>query len=247
MEAALPLGYGYLLVLFRSAALVMVLPALSMQTVPARVRLSIAAVFALAAFLGAGAPPVEVPANLVLLVFATARETLLGALAGVGARWVLEAATSAGQVAGNAMGLGYGAQISPLTGADTPALGQFLALFALGAAVVLGVHREAAIWLCRSVVSTPPGGPVDLRTLGAQALAHGINGVGLGARVAFPVVVAVTGAHLALGLAGRFAPQLNLQSIGFTVALLAGGAAFSLFGPGAAELIARAAVAAIVH
>lgn len=247
MEATLPVAYGYLLVLFRCTALVAVAPALSARTIPARVRIGVAAVLAGAAFLGAGAPAVDVPSSLGVLVLAAGHETLLGLLAGIGARWVLEAAAAAGHIAGLTMGLGYGAQLSPFTGADSPALAQLLSMIAMGSAVALGVHREAVLWLCRSLARQPPGVLGSLRDVGAQAIGQGIEGLGLGARVAFPIMVAVTSAHFALGLASRFAPQVNLQSVGFSLSLLAGGATLYLFGPSAAELVARAAVAALTH
>jgi flagellar biosynthesis protein FliR len=42
-------------------------------------------------------------------------------------------------------------------------------------------------------------------------------------------------------LLNRAAPQLNIANIGFTIALLAGGAAFYLIAPGAAVMAAQAA------
>jgi flagellar biosynthetic protein FliR len=247
VEAVLPPAYGYLLVLFRCAALAMVAPGLSSRTVPVRVRMAAAVLFAFAAWSGSGAPPVAVPASIGGLALGAARETLLGGLGGLGARWVLEAATAAGQIAGLSTGLGYAAQISPLTGTDSPAVGQLLSMLALVGAIALGLHREIVLWLCRSLVEAPPGAAAGFRQLAAQALGQGIFGLALGFRAAFPLLVAVTAGHFALGLAGRFAPQINLQSIGFSVTLLAGGAALYLFGPGAVALIARQTVAALTH
>lgn len=247
MEALLPHAYGYLIVLFRCTGLVMVTPGLGSRTVPARIRLAAATLFALAAWSGSGAAALPVPESVAVLVLQAGREALVGIAGGIGAAWVLEAATSAGHMAGTTMGLGYGAQISPLTGSDSPALSQLISMTALASAVAMGIHREALLWLCRSLQSAPPGSAVDLRSLGTQALGQGILGMGLGARVAFPMLIAVTSGHFALGLAGKFAPQISLQSIGFSVALLAGGAAVYLFGPQASEVVARAAVAALTH
>jgi flagellar biosynthetic protein FliR len=44
---------------------------------------------------------------------------------------------------------------------------------------------------------------------------------------------------------GRTAQQLNLGTVGFSIAILAGGGALYLVAPGAAEMAARAAVAAM--
>jgi len=75
-------------------------------------------------------------------------------------------------------------------------------------------------------------------------VSQAVLGVGLSVRIAFPVLVATFAGHAALALAGRFSPQLNLQSIGFSIALLAGGAALYFFMPAAVELVARQAVIA---
>jgi len=245
IDAALPYLYGAFLALLRGSALLMVVPGPSARTVPVRVRLALAVFLSFAAWAGAGSPRIEVPGTLAGLVLATGRETLYGAAGGLGARWVLEAAAAAGHIAGLAMGLGYGAQISPLTGSDSPAVGQLLSMLSLGGAIALGLHRELVLWFCRSLQTAPLGSGEGLRALFVQALGQGIAGLGLGARVSFPILVGVTSGHLALGLAGKFAPQISLQSVGFAVALLAGGAALYLFGSNAAEMVARQTVAAL--
>jgi flagellar biosynthetic protein FliR len=245
IEAALPYLYGAFLVFLRGSALLMVVPGPSARSVPVRVRMGLAVVLSTAAWMGAGSPHFEVPSTLAGLVLATGKETLYGVAGGLGARWVLEAAAAAGHIAGLAMGLGYGAQISPLTGADSPAVGQLLSMLSLGGAVALGLHRELVLWFCRSLQTAPLATAESLHTLFVQALGQGIAGLGLGARVSFPILIGVTSGHLALGLAGKFAPQISLQSVGFAVALLAGGAALYLFGANAAEMVARQAVAAL--
>jgi flagellar biosynthesis protein FliR len=51
--------------------------------------------------------------------------------------------------------------------------------------------------------------------------------------------------HVVMAGMSRSAPQLNLGTLGFSVAILAGGGAFYLVAPAAAELAARAAVTAM--
>jgi flagellar biosynthesis protein FliR len=132
-------------------------------------------------------------------------------------------------------------------------------MLTLTTAVLAGAHREAVLWLCRSLLTSPVGvGSSPAATAGAvssaatplvqlaqHALSQTLFGLGLGARISFPILVGVTSGHLLLGLTGRFAPQINLQSIGFTVALLAGGAALYLFAPTTIELVARHTILAL--
>ncbi|WP_373049422.1 flagellar biosynthetic protein FliR [Vulgatibacter sp.] len=240
-----PLLYGFGLVLFRSAGLIAAVPVLGAGTIPVTVRMALALVAAAAAFAGAGMPAVALPDHLVAIAGAAIAETVVGLAAGLAARLVLEAAQAAGQVAGLSVGLGYGALVDPVGGASTTALGQLFAMGALAFAVALGLHREAFAWLTRSAIAFPPGSSIDVRSLAGAVVVHGLAGTALAVRLAFPILAAVTCGHLALGLLGRIAPQLNLASIGFSIAIFAGGAALYLVLPAAADAAARAALVAI--
>jgi flagellar biosynthesis protein FliR len=72
-----------------------------------------------------------------------------------------------------------------------------------------------------------------------------VGAAALGARLAFPMLAAVLLGQVVMAGMGRTAPQLNLGTIGFSIAIIAGGGAFYLVAPAAAELVARAAVAAV--
>jgi flagellar biosynthetic protein FliR len=116
-----------------------------------------------------------------------------------------------------------------------------MSLLALGAMLVAGVHRELVAWLCRSVLTMPPGAPVEIAPLAAVVVTQALAAIVLAVRMAFPVMAAVTFGHVALGVAGRTAPQLNISSVGFSVTILAGGGALYMTAPAIAELCARSA------
>jgi len=223
------LAYGFILVLMRCAGLCMTAPVLGARVVPARVRLGVAFALSFVVFMGAGAPPAPVPTHILKLM-------------GV-AQWCLDAAMAAGQSAGLAMGLGYGAMLDPINGAESTAVSQLLSLTALAIAVSLGVHREAVLWLAESVRNMPPGSSVDLLAFAQSTLAHAVGAFALAVRLAFPVVVAATAGHLLMGVVSRAAPQLNVNTIGFSVTLLAGGGALYLVAPTIARVAAQQAVA----
>jgi len=244
VDAPLAIAYGFGLLLLRTAALCTTAPVLGTRMVPARVRLAIALALAFAVFTGAGAPPVSPPAGLGELAAAAAAETAAGLLAGLCARWALDAALAAGHLAGLTAGLGFSAVIDPITGADSNAVSQIFFVTAQGIAVALGVHREAVVWLVRAAVAFPPGGPLDLASLATRAIGQGAVCAALAVRLAFPVAATVLLGHLTMAVLGRMAPQLSLSNLGFSVAILAGGLAIYFVAPAAAELAARAAVAA---
>ena len=243
---ALPVAtaYGFALLLFRVAALCMTAPILGARVVPARIRLGIAMAVSFAVFTGAGSPAVTPPAGLGGLAAAAASETLCGLLAGLAARFTLDAALGAGHLAGLSAGLGFSALVDPSTGAESTAVSQTLFTTAQGMAVALGIHREAIAWLARSVTTYPLGAPIDLAALSIRTIGLSAVSIALAVRLAFPVVGAVLLGHALMATLGRMAPQLSLSNVGFSVAILMGGLALYLSAPAVAELAARAAVTA---
>ncbi|RMG17011.1 MAG: type III secretion protein [Deltaproteobacteria bacterium] len=241
MSVDFSFGVGLLLALLRSAGLVVAVPVLGESAVPIRTRVAAALVLGTAAFFAAGSPAPEMPVTDAGLVAAAAGESLLGLSVGLSCRIVLLAATGAGALAGMSMGLGFGLVADPLTGVAQPTVARLLTFLAVIAAAGLGLHRQAVLWLASGLRQIPPGHFVSAADLARGVVVEAIRSVGLAVRIAFPVVGAVTFGHVVLGLLGRTAPSLNLVSIGFSIAIVAGGFALYLVAPSAATLAARAA------
>lgn len=240
-------AFAFLLLLFRTAGLFLSAPVLSARVVPVRVRLALAVLIAFAAYCGAGAPALQPPEHLGALAKAAASETGLGLLAGLSARFVLQAALSAGHVASLSVGMGYGAVLDPSSGAESNAVAELVYTVAQAGAVALGIHREAVAWLARSVATFPPGADLSLKELAVRVVWESTGTAALGARLALPMLSAVFVGHVVMAVLGRTASQLNLGTLGFSVAVLAGGGAFYLVAPPAAELAARTALQALTR
>jgi flagellar biosynthesis protein FliR len=240
-QAYMPLAVGFFLVLVRCTSLFMVAPIFSARTVPALVRMGFSVPIAVAVFIGAGSPGFAGFDKIPQLIPAVIMELVFGLGAGFAARVAIEAALGAGSAISMAMGVSFGSVIDPLHGSESTAIGDLLSFITMAVALTTGLHRDAVAWLCRSVRETPPGSDFSVATIATRVIADGTASIALSVRLAFPVLAAVTLGHLGLGLLNRAAPQLNVSNIGFTVALLAGGAAFYLVAPGAAVLAAQAA------
>ncbi|MES1206065.1 MAG: flagellar biosynthetic protein FliR [Pseudomonadota bacterium] len=234
-----PTIFGFLMVLFRATALCSVAPLYGMKTVPARVRMGLSIVLAYAAFAGAGFPMFS--GNAGALITGALVETIVGLSAGMACRFALEAAGAAGQIIAGSIGLSYGSTLDPLHGTESTSIGELMSLVAMGAMLGAGVHRELVVWLCKSVVSLPPGAPIDIGPLAGVVVTQALGAVALAVRMAFPVMAAVTFGHVALGVVGRTAPQLNISSVGFSITILAGGGALYMTLPTIAEMAALAA------
>jgi flagellar biosynthetic protein FliR len=246
LPLVMPVAAGFLLVLLRTAALCSVAPLFGARPVPGRVRLGIALGLALMAFTAAGSPPFASWDRTSALLGAAVAETLVGIAAGLAGRFAFEAVTGAGHLVSMGMGLGFSQVLDPINGSESTSLGDLLSLAALGVAVAAGLHREIVVWLCRSVVETPPGSALDLPALCGEVIAAALRAFALAVRLAFPVLAAVTFGHIAMGVLGRTVQQLAHANVGFSIAILAGGGAVYMVAPGLAEIAAQAARQAFV-
>ena len=240
LNLLIPHALGFLLVLLRTASLFMVAPVFGAKTIPGMLRVGISVPVAMTAYMGAGAPTFAAGLDPAHLIPVAIVETLIGLGTGLSARFFVESATAAGGAIAMAMGLSFGSMIDPINGTESTSLGDLLTVLAMATALALGIHREIIGWLCRSVIEFPPGSPYNLANLAVRVVADATASIALSIRLAFPVLAAVTLGHLAMGLLGRVAPQMNLSNIGFSVAILAGGMACYMVAPMAATIAAQA-------
>lgn len=245
MDVPVASAWAFALVLFRTTGLFITMPVLGARNVPSRVKLGLSLLIAWAAWAGAGSPAAPPPETLWPLASAAARETVFGLLAGLAAKVTLQAALAAGQLVSLSTGIGFGSLVNPASGAESNAGGELLFVVAEGAALALGIHREAIAWVARSVRAFPPGAPAGYAELAQRVIIDSTGAAALAVRLSFPVLAAVLLGHVVSAIASRMAPALSLQHIGFSTAIVAGGGAFYLVAPAMADAIARAALAAL--
>jgi len=150
------------------------------------------------------------------------------------------AAQFAGEVIGNAMGLGFAAMVDPASGQQNPVLGQFLSILATFLFLAVNGHLALAATIVESYRALPPGHA----WLGADGL-HGLVMFGgvlfsAGLSIALPVAFAIVLVQIVMGMLARSAPQLNLFAVGFPAALLAGIVLLAMAAPVIGEGITSA-------
>ena len=246
VQAAGPVGIGFILCLFRCAGLFMTAPIFGTRAVPVRFRLSLSVLVALVAFMAAGSPAYANWERMSLLLPAVLSESLVGISTGLAARFSIDAVSGAAHAAGLTMGIGFSSVIDPLNGADSNGLSQILMFVTLLVALAAGIHRDAVAWVCRSVIEVPPGSILTVPELTATVIAEAARSVALAVRLSFPLTAAVFFSYVGIGLIGRTAPQINVANVGFAVALLAGGGAIYFVSPYIAEMAARSARAVLI-
>lgn len=148
-------------------------------------------------------------------------ELMIGALLGLSALLVMEAAQLAGNIAGFQLGLGMETAFDPTTQADSTVLATFHQLVVLYLLLQLGVHRWVLRALMASFTSLPLGSTLGALT-GRQLLEFGANLWTWGLQLVLPVLMVTLLIDVTLGFFSKAAPQLPVIFVGIPVKALAG-------------------------
>ena len=234
----------------RVAAMLSAAPLIGGRLLPMRVRLMLALVLTGVVLPLVGPVPALdplSPGGLLVVV----NQVLIGAAMGLALQVVFNALVVGGQIIGASMGLGFASVVDPQNGIQVPVVSQLY--FLMGALIFLALdgHLRMVELVARSFATLPLDGGLGPRHFQGLAL-WGALMFSEGMRLALPVVSVVLLTNLALGVATRAAPQLNVFALGFSVTLILGLAAMLLslghLGPLFTDLLARgfATMAALV-
>ncbi|MBI3791868.1 MAG: flagellar biosynthetic protein FliR [Gemmatimonadetes bacterium] len=207
------------LLLLRTSGVLMLAPAFSATGMPRLVKLGILVVLTLLvaqAAVGAAHGTARLTPGTALA------ETLVGMAIGIGAGLLVAAAETAGDVLSIQIGLNGSALVDPLDGAPVGPLGVFMRLFVVTLLLTFNLHQVIIGALADSVEVVRLGSPLNL-SAGALAIAESAGTLfALGVKMAAPVMGTVLVANVALAVAGRAAPQLNLLTLAFPVQIALG-------------------------
>lgn len=143
-------------------------------------------------------------------------EMLVGLALGLGAAFLIGAATVAGDLMGMQIGLSGAAVLDPTNNSSENALGTFGTLFATTLLLAVDAHLVMIDAVAKSVRVIPIGS--GLHAAGLYAMVRSASVLfGLGLQFAAPVIAAVLVANTALAVLSRTAPQLNILSVAFPV------------------------------
>lgn len=218
--------YLWMLVFLRACGLLLLVPVFSGQTLPPQLRLAIAAILTLAVV---GSIKGPVPSGDLWLLFVTAaRELLIGLLMGGVARMVIYSLEFAGQVMSTDMGLMMGAQMDPISRANTSPLGLALTYFGALLFLISGSHHTVLAAFVRSFTTAPLG------AWGFQEKAPELFVVSTGK--IFLVAIQMCAPLMAINfivsftyaVLGKAAPSINILSESFSVRIVAGIAIFGV-------------------
>ncbi len=208
----------FLLVLFRISGLMVFSPVLASSILPMKTRALLAIAFALAIY-PTLTPTLSVPVSMDLFWLAPAVlcETLIGVAMGLMAALPMYAVQLGGLIMGQQAGMSLGQVYNPALDVETDTLGQFLQYAALALFVLMGGLEMLFVGLGHTFANVPLASvspsiaPVELMT-GLVA-----SGFELALRVSAPVLCIILVETIASALIARTIPQINVQSMGFSV------------------------------
>lgn len=209
---------GLLWPLTRILGLIAAAPIFGHRSVPARVKVGLGALLALAVAPAVPALPATDPyswAGLLILV----QQFLVGAAMGFSMRIVFAAVEMAGEISSLTMGLGFATSFDPQSQGRSGAISQFLTLIATMCFLAVNGHLVLLAALVESFTTLPVAAqPVSAAGF-KQVADWGAKIFSAGLQLSLPIVAALLLANVALGILTRAAPALNLFGIGFPITL----------------------------
>ncbi|GAB4037118.1 MAG: flagellar biosynthetic protein FliR [Rubrivivax sp.] len=202
----------------RTLAVFTALPVLGTRTVPARVRVALAALVALAAqpsLPAMPAVPLDSPAAFLLV----AQQVVIGLCVGFAVRIVFAAIEYAGELVGLQMGMNFAGFFDPVSAAAATATSRFYGTMVAWLFIVINGHLLVLAAVLQSF-ETFPVGPEPfafVRTMLPHRWGAEIFMTGLW--IALPMVAMLLFVNLVLGVISRVAPQISIFSVGFPVTM----------------------------
>jgi flagellar biosynthetic protein FliR len=210
---------GFFLLMLRVGAFLVASPVFGGRFVPLPVRIVAAVCLTLAVSTQTDLPGAEALARLSAIPMMLS-ELALGLTAGLVLTVLFAAAGMAGDRIANAAGLGFAMQVDPSAGGQSPVVAQLLGLVMMMVFLGTDSHLVALRILFDSYQTVPPGSTPPLSVLVATGITAGALLFALASALMLPVVAGLLVLNLAVGVISRSAPQLNLFSVGFPLAII---------------------------
>lgn len=155
------------------------------------------------------------------LIVALAAEVVIGSLLGLGVHVVLGAFAFAGRLMDIQIGFGIGSIFDPVTRASANVLASMMGVLGMTLLFLTDAHLELAAMVAQSVTVLPLGELPELGDPLRPLLAVGAL-FSLGLALAAPVALALVLVDLAVGVAARNLPQVNVLMLLLPAKVLVG-------------------------
>lgn len=215
---------GFLLFFCRITSFFVVAPVFSARNVPAQFKIGLAFFVSFIAFVGTGSAATVAMDS--LYVLSVIREILVGLLLGFTAYLFFTVVQIAGSFIDMQMGFGIANVIDPMTGAQSPIIGNLKYMIATLLFLTFNGHHFLLEGIMRSYEWIPLSNELFAKTYNGQISEFMVKTFGtvfsLSFQMAAPLVVALFLTDVGLGLLARVAPQFNIFVVGLPIKILLG-------------------------
>lgn len=202
----------------RALALFSALPVLGTRSVPARVRVGLAGLIALAAQPSMPEPP-AVALDSALAFVLVAQQVLIGLALGFAVRVVFAAIEFAGEIIGLQMGLNFAGFFDPISAGASTATSRFFGTTIAWLFIVINGHLLIVAALVQSFTAFPVAPEPFAFLVATKPHLWGAEIFRTGLWIALPLIAMLLFVNLVLGAISRVASQINVFAIGFPVTL----------------------------
>jgi flagellar biosynthetic protein FliR len=204
-------AFFYLLIFSRVGTILMIVPALGEQTIPARLRLSFALVFSLMLYPVVSRYLPALPQDLIGMAAPVIHEIVVGLIIGLIARIAVSGTVTAGSVIAYQSGLSVAQAADPANGGVQGALiGAFLSMLGVTLIFATDLHHVAIMAIRDSYMIFSPGEPLmpgDVAQVAVEAVASAFV---IGVQMSAPFIVFGLVFNLGMGILSRLMPQLQV-------------------------------------
>ncbi len=217
---------AFLWPLFRIASFFMVIPIIGTQLVPMRVRLGLSIVVTVSVAPLVGPVP-EIDALSLQAALVTLQQILIGTLLGFVFVLMMQLFVVAGQMIAMQMGLGFASMVDPSNGVNVAVLSQIFLI----AVTLMFLAMNGHLVMIEVIVESFRSWPISSSIIGPSGIGKDIlwevimriNWLFASAMLlALPAITSVLIVNLSFGIMTRAAPQMNVFSLGFPIAMIFG-------------------------
>lgn len=204
-------AYFYLLIFSRVGAMLMLIPALGETSIPARMRLGFALVFAAVLYPLVSAQLPGLPADLPEIVVVVLHEVAVGLILGAIARLAVSGTQTAGAVIASSSGLSVAQAADPTNGGMQGALiGAFLSFLGIALIFATDLHHVALSAVHDSYMIFTPKEPLMFGDAAETVVDTVAGAFVIGVQMSAPFIVFGLVFNLGMGILSRLMPQLQV-------------------------------------
>jgi len=211
--------YRILLIMFRTGAVLMSVPAFGHVSIPRMLRLWLVLILAFMLFPSAVVSEIRLPQTNIQLAVVILSELAVGFAIGFVVIILFAAVQFAGHLIGLQMGLAVASVMDPMSAGEISIIGEFYYLLSIVVFLLIDGHHFVIEALVRSYEVIPVGGGVFSGGLGEYIVTMTGTLFIVGVKLSAPVIITLFIVNVILGIISKTVPQMNVFVVGFPLAL----------------------------